>query len=125
VNIKKLHTASLSQYKLDATTTAHSGRPQSNHLEQIHLNREATVTQVEETSVTPYGQIIANKSHYWFISSKWPSQCKTLFNQPTVTVFWYSNKQRKLCVQHHKTKKQFYDAVGVVMCSGYVKQNNR
>jgi hypothetical protein len=40
-------------------------------------------------------------------------------------VFWCGYKQWNVCVQHHKTNKQFYDGFGVVLCSGYVKQNNR
>jgi hypothetical protein len=122
VNIEKLHTALLLQYKLEATITAHSRRPHSNHHKQLHLNLEVTVTQVQETRATPHGRIIANRRHSWFTSSKWASQSKTVSNQPAITVFWCGNKQWKVCVQHHKTQKQFYDGVGVVLCSGYVNQ---
>jgi hypothetical protein len=93
VNIKKLHTALLLHYKLEATTTAHSRRAHSNHLKQLHLNHEATITQVQETTATPYGQIIANKSNSSFTSSKWASQCKTVFSPPATTVFWCGYKQ--------------------------------
>jgi hypothetical protein len=73
MNIKKLHTALLLYYKLEAKTMVHSRRPHSNHLKQLHLNWEATVPQVEEKTLSPYGQIIANKCNSGFTSSKWAS----------------------------------------------------
>jgi hypothetical protein len=72
---------------------AHARRPHSKHHKQLHLNREVTVTQLEKTSANPYGQIIANGTHSWFTSSKWAAECKTVFNQLAVTVFWCGNKQ--------------------------------
>jgi hypothetical protein len=77
---------------LPATTTAHSRRSHSNNHKQLNLNREVTVTQLENICANPYGRIIANRTHCWFTSSKWALECKTVFNPPTVTVFWYGNK---------------------------------
>jgi hypothetical protein len=93
VNITKLHTALLLQYKLEATTTALSRRPHSNHHKELHMNHEVTATQLEKTRANPYDGIIANRTHSRFTASKWASQCKHVFNPPAVTVFWCGNKQ--------------------------------
>jgi hypothetical protein len=57
------------------------------------LNREVTVPQLQNTHANPYGQIIANRPHSWFTSSKWASERRTVFSPPAVRVRWRGNKQ--------------------------------
>jgi hypothetical protein len=127
VNIRRLHTTLLLQYKLEATTMGHSRRPHTNQHNSCTWIVK-WLTQIEKTCATPYGWIIANVHHSWFTWSKWASEWKTIFNPPAKIVLWCGTTQRKLCAfvcATSKAKQEFYDGVGVVLWSAYVIQKNR